>query len=124
MLWTMIIILSSSTGALRSSSSLDVCFAGFADSRGEMLSSNYSRILDRQGHNILKGLIAFDGCHNISVTEASKPLAAGLADAIYGTTLLHLHARFSEALFGVPHACFCINCISLPVAQPIPWSAF
>ena len=48
-----------------------------------MLSSNYSKILDSQGHNILKGLIAFDGCHNISLTEASKPIAVCWADAIW-----------------------------------------
>ena len=46
--------------------------AGLANSRGDMLCSNYSRILDSKGNNILKGLIAFDGCHHISLTQASK----------------------------------------------------
>ena len=35
--------------------------------------SNYSRILDSRGNNILKGLIAFEGCLAVTFTEAGKP---------------------------------------------------
>lgn len=37
--------------------------------------SNYSRILDGQGNNVLKGLIAFEGCLAVTFTEAGKRAA-------------------------------------------------
>ena len=54
---------------------LSLKLTGLADSGQDMLCSNYTRILDSQGNNILKGLIAFDGCHHISLTEASTRIA-------------------------------------------------
>ena len=36
---------------------------------------NYSKILDSQGNNILKGLIAFEGCLAVTFTEAGRRAA-------------------------------------------------
>lgn len=50
-----------------------VCVAGLADSGEDLYCSNYSRILDSEGNDILKGLIAFDGCNSMTLTEARTP---------------------------------------------------
>ena len=72
--------------------------------------NNYSRVLDSLGNNILKGLIAFEGCVAISFTEAGMPSRHDplLAKAI--SSLLLISATMDYADIGF--------CMDLKVHQP------